>query len=72
MTERQKELAERDDQQSRYGDAKDDVIAWLSEMEARIERLEPVAIDVEVIEQQIDDLRVRRLPVQHRNIHYHM
>ena len=59
MSERQKELEFREDQSNKYLQSRDETNTWLGEMEQRLERLEPVAIDVERIEQQIDTLRVR-------------
>ena len=49
----------REDQSNKYLQSRDETNTWLGEMEQRLERLEPVAIDVERIEQQIDTLRVR-------------
>lgn len=48
----------RTEQQVAYERLRDQVQVWLANIEGRIGRLEPVAIDIDVIKRQADELKV--------------
>lgn len=58
LSERVKEAAFRDEQASRYEEVRDNVLLWLGGIEAKVDGLESVAIELEVIEAQVEELRV--------------
>lgn len=41
-----------------YEKLRDQVLEWLARNEARVESLEPVAIDADIIKKQTDELKV--------------
>ncbi len=44
---------------TRFEDLKDAVLRWLTYMENRLDDLDPVAVDIEIIEKQIEEIEVR-------------
>ena len=58
LSDKRKEAGMREEQSSRFEDMKDSVLRWLTYMENRIDDLEPVAIDFEMIEKQIEEIEV--------------
>ncbi len=63
LGERKQEAEQRERHANQYELVRDEVVEWLTGMEVKMESLDPVAIDVEVIEAQIEELRVSILPV---------
>ena len=59
--DREKDVEYRENQSHKYHQARDEVIQWLDRMENKVGQLEPVAIDVEIIERQIEELQVMYL-----------
>ncbi|KAF9423413.1 hypothetical protein HW555_001222, partial [Spodoptera exigua] len=57
LEEKQKLSKQRADQLNQYESLKIQVLDWLQSMESRVTRLQPVAVDLEVIKQQQDELR---------------
>ena len=57
LSERQKEAEFRHEQGSRYDQVKAAVLRWLTDTEAKVDQLQPVAIDLKVIERQIEELQ---------------
>ena len=43
-----------------YEKLQDQVLLWLSNMESKINRLEPVAVEMETVKKQIEEIKVRR------------
>ena len=58
LSDKRKEAGMREEQSSRFEDMKDSVLRWLTYVENRLDDLEPVAIDVEIIEKQIEEIEV--------------
>ena len=58
LSEKQKEATFREQQSNRYALCREEVLQWLARTEERVDSLDAAAIDVEVIEQQIEDLQV--------------
>lgn len=50
----------RTEQLMAYEKLRDQVLVWLQNTETRVNRLEPVAVDMEVIKRQIDELKVHK------------
>jgi hypothetical protein len=48
----------RTDQLHTYEKLRDQVLEWLAKNEARVETLEPVAVDADILKRQTDELRV--------------
>lgn len=48
----------RTEQLMAYEKLRDQVLVWLQNTETRVNRLEPVAVDMEVIKRQIEELKV--------------
>ena len=46
------------DQLHTYEKLRDQVIEWLTKNEARVDSLEPVAVDADILKRQTDELRV--------------
>ena len=61
LSRRQNEASARREHAQRYEAIKDEVLDWLADMERRIDNLEPVAIDIDVIGKQIEELQVNVL-----------
>ncbi|XP_047035660.1 dystonin isoform X33 [Helicoverpa zea] len=57
LEEKQKLSKQRADQLNQYESLKIQVLDWLQSMENRVTRLQPVAVDLDVIKQQQDELR---------------
>ncbi|XP_050552465.1 dystonin isoform X47 [Spodoptera frugiperda] len=57
LEEKQKLSKQRADQLNQYESLKLQVLDWLQSMESRVTRLQPVAVDLDVIKQQQDELR---------------
>ncbi|XP_026728108.1 dystonin isoform X26 [Trichoplusia ni] len=57
LEEKQKLSKQRADQLNQYESLKIQVLDWLQSMEGRVTRLQPVAVDLDVIKQQQDELR---------------
>ncbi|XP_022818701.1 dystonin isoform X20 [Spodoptera litura] len=57
LEEKQKLSKQRADQLNQYESLKIQVLDWLQSMESRVTRLQPVAVDLDVIKQQQDELR---------------
>lgn len=51
----------RTDQLHTYEKLRDQVIEWLTKNEGRVEALEPVAVDADILKRQTDELRVNSL-----------
>ncbi len=47
------------DQLHTYEKLRDQVLEWLAKNEARVDSLEPVAVDADILKRQTDELRVR-------------
>ena len=58
LSDKQKEATFREQQSNRYALCREEVLQWLARTEERVDSLDAAAIDVEVIEQQIEDLQV--------------
>ena len=58
LEQKQKEADVREQQSNKYDEQRADVTAWLFNMENTVDNLDPVAIDVEVIEVQVEELKV--------------
>ena len=58
FADKEKDAKYREEQNSRYDQARDDVNKWLTNTETTIDNLEPVAIDVEIIAKQIEEIQV--------------
>lgn len=58
LLEKDKEANYREEQNNKYGSARDEVTKWLTEKETTTDNLEPVAIDVEIIAKQIEEIQV--------------
>ena len=63
LSDKRKEAGMREEQSSRFEDMKDAVLRWLTYMENRLDDLEPVAIDVEIIEKQIEEIEVSSVQI---------
>lgn len=50
----------RTEQLMAYEKLRDQVLVWLQNTETRVNRLEPVAVDMEVIKRQIEELKVHK------------
>jgi len=48
----------RADQLGAYEKLRDQVLEWLATMETRVLRLEPVAVEIETLKRQIEELKV--------------
>jgi hypothetical protein len=48
----------RTDQLHTYEKLRDQVLEWLTKNEARVDTLEPVAVDADILKRQTDELRV--------------
>lgn len=48
----------RTDQLNTYEKLRDQVLEWLIKNEARVDTLEPVAVDADILKRQTDELRV--------------
>ncbi len=48
----------REEQSDKFDQCKASVLRWLGSTEARLDDLEPVAIDIEIIEKQIEEIEV--------------
>lgn len=48
----------RSEQLLAYEKLRDQVLAWLTQTETRVARLEPVALDMDTIKRQVDELKV--------------
>ncbi len=46
------------EQLNAYEKLRDQVLSWLNNMEIRVNRLEPVAVEMETIKKQIEELKV--------------
>lgn len=46
------------DQLQSYEKLRDQVLEWLARNEARVDALEPVAVDAEILRRQTDELKV--------------
>ncbi|KAI5641273.1 spectrin repeat domain-containing protein [Phthorimaea operculella] len=57
LEEKQKLSKQRADQRDQYETLKIQVLDWLQSMENRVGRLQPVAVDLEIVKQQQDELR---------------
>ncbi|XP_063388361.1 microtubule-actin cross-linking factor 1 [Cydia fagiglandana] len=57
LEEKQKLSKQRADQLSQYETLRAQVLEWLQSFENRVGRLQPVALDLEVLKQQADELR---------------
>ncbi len=51
----------RTDQLNTYEKLRDQVLEWLAKNEARVDTLEPVAVDADILKRQTDELRVNAL-----------
>ncbi len=58
VTDKEKEAMHREEQSNRYEELKNLVQKWLIDTETKMDALEPVAIDVEIIAKQIEELQV--------------
>ena len=58
LADKQKEAVYREERSNQYAEARDAVLKWLTTTETKIDDLEPVAIDVEIIAKQIEELQV--------------
>lgn len=57
MDEKQKLSKQRADQLNQYEKLRAQVVNWLSNVEDKVNRLQPVAVEMEVIKSQQDELR---------------
>lgn len=58
LKDREQEAEDREKQAGQFDDLGEEIKRWLTEMEAKVDNLEPVAIDVEIIAKQIEELQV--------------
>lgn len=58
LDDRQRLGKARTEQLMAYEKLRDQVLAWLQSTENRVTRLEPVAVEMETIKRQIDELKV--------------
>ena len=58
LREREREVEYREKQSNQYEALREEVQQWLVDMDNYVDNLEPVAIDLEVVEKQIDELKV--------------
>ena len=58
LRDREREAEYREKQASQYELLRDEVLQWLNEIDNIVDNLQPVAIDVEVVEKQIEELKV--------------
>lgn len=65
ITEKAKLSKQRAEQQTAFENLKNQVLAWLSSIENRVNNLAPVAVDLNVINRQIDELKP--LSKEHRD-----
>lgn len=59
LEERQQENQEKEKQRNEYADSKKAIVEWLAKMENTVDGFEPVAVDIELAEKQIEELEVR-------------
>ena len=58
LAEREQETLEKDRQCSEYETMKKTVVDWLTGVESKVDNFEPVAVDVDIAENQIEELQV--------------
>lgn len=58
LAEREQETLEKDRQGSEYETMKKNVVEWLTLNETKVDGFDPVAVDVDIVEQQIEELQV--------------
>ena len=58
LDDRLREGRTRSDSLSAYEKLKEDVLAWLTQMESSIDQLKPVAVDQQLLKEQSDELKV--------------
>lgn len=58
LEDKQKLSRARADQLGAYEKLRDQVIEWLTAMETRVLRLEPVAVEIETLKRQTEQLKV--------------
>ena len=66
LTDKHQEAAMRVELGDKYNALHDEVERWLEINEDKIERLEPIAVDMEQIEKQIEELQVKILRIRVR------
>ena len=59
IDEGEKHSRSRAEQKSAYEALRDQVLLWLSNFEGKVDRLATVAVTVELVKQQTDELKVR-------------
>ena len=63
LEEKQKLSKARADQLVAYERLRDQVLEWLTTMEARVVRLEPVAVEIDTLKRQVEELKVSIEPL---------
>ena len=61
LEERQQESREKEKQRNEYTDSKKAIVEWLTKMENTVDGFQPVAVDIEVAEKQIEELEERKM-----------
>lgn len=58
LVEREQEASEKERQSDEYNSMKKEVVDWLTSMEGKVDNFEPVAVDMEVAANQIEEIQV--------------
>ena len=61
LDDKEQEATQREEQSNRYAEVYAEVVQWLCNTEGTVDALEPVAVDIEIIEKQIEELQVSRM-----------
>lgn len=59
LAQREDEAAMKTKQGHEYEVAKKEIVEWLTSMEGKVDGFEPVAVDIEIVELQVEELQVR-------------
>jgi DNA repair exonuclease SbcCD ATPase subunit len=59
LADREQEAKARENQADQFEGLHDEIMRWLVSIETKVDNLEPVAIDLEIIAKQIEELQVR-------------
>lgn len=65
LEEKQKSSRARAEQLNAYERLRETVLDWLSRFEAQVGRLEPVALELNILKRQTEELKVSRLSLIH-------
>ena len=62
LAERESEASVKESRGNEYEEIKNHVVAWLARMEGDVNAFEPVAVDMDIVAKQIEELQVRETP----------